>query len=154
MQLERRSLKKISASTGFEPVTSVIRVQCSTNWAMKPHFRCKVNLLSSYLPWGVKWCEVYLSEFARSWPLKFSLKHGRSPCSSHCGRSKWRGIAIKARFSKQPWDSSNSLWVTLSCVSKAQEGEGCCFETWLQLEYVASLSETLQCRMPWKFFLD
>ena len=62
----------------------------------------------------------YLSEFARRWPLKFSLEHGRSPCSSHCGRSKWRGLAVKACFSKQPRDSSNSGWVTLSCVSKAQ----------------------------------
>ena len=35
-QLERRSLKKIRASTGFEPVTSAIPVRCSTNWAMKP----------------------------------------------------------------------------------------------------------------------
>ena len=30
-QLERRSLKKIRASTGFEPVTSAIPVRCSTN---------------------------------------------------------------------------------------------------------------------------
>ena len=35
-QLERRSLKKIRASTGFKPVTSAIPVRCSTNWAMKP----------------------------------------------------------------------------------------------------------------------
>ena len=26
---------------------------------MKPHIGSEVNLLSSYLPWGVKWCEVY-----------------------------------------------------------------------------------------------
>ena len=30
-QLERRSLKKIRASTGFKPVTSKIPVRCSTN---------------------------------------------------------------------------------------------------------------------------
>ena len=30
---ERRSLKKIRASAGFEPVTSAIPVRCSTNWA-------------------------------------------------------------------------------------------------------------------------
>ena len=35
-QLRKRSLKKIQASAGFEPVTSAIPVQCSTNWAMKP----------------------------------------------------------------------------------------------------------------------
>ena len=51
--------KKIRASMGFEPVTSALPVRCSTNWAMKPHIGSEVNLLSSYLPWGVKWCEVY-----------------------------------------------------------------------------------------------
>ena len=57
--MESRSLKKIRASTGFEPMTSVLPVRCSTNWAMKPHIGSEVNLLSSCLPWGVKWCEVY-----------------------------------------------------------------------------------------------
>ena len=52
-QLERRSLKKIRASTGFEPVNSATPVRCSTNWAMKPHIGREVNLLSSYLP--VQW---------------------------------------------------------------------------------------------------
>ena len=42
-QLEWRSLKKIRASTGFEPVTSAIPVRCSTNWAMKPHIGSEVN---------------------------------------------------------------------------------------------------------------
>ena len=27
---------------------------------MKPHIGSEVNLLSSYLPWGVKWSEVYM----------------------------------------------------------------------------------------------
>ena len=27
---------------------------------MKPHIASEVNLLSSYFPWGVKWCEVYI----------------------------------------------------------------------------------------------
>ena len=43
MQLEIGSLKKIQASTGFEPVTSALPVRCSTNWAMKPHIGSKVN---------------------------------------------------------------------------------------------------------------
>ena len=55
-QLERRSLKKIRASTGFEPVTSAIPVRCSTNWAMKSHIGSEVNLLSSYFP--VQWSDV------------------------------------------------------------------------------------------------
>ena len=38
--MERRSLKKIRASTGFEPMTSAIPVRCSTNRAMKPHIQC------------------------------------------------------------------------------------------------------------------
>ena len=33
---EREAWKKIQTSAGFEPVTSAIPVQCSTNWAMKP----------------------------------------------------------------------------------------------------------------------
>ena len=45
------------------------------------------------------------------------------------GRLKCRRLAVKACISKQPRDSSNSGWVTLSCVSKAQAWEGCCFET-------------------------
>ena len=57
--------KKLRASTGFEPVTSVLPVRCSTNRAMKPHIGSEVNLLSSYLPWGVKWYEVY--EILRLW---------------------------------------------------------------------------------------
>ena len=55
-QLERRSLKKIRASTGFEPVTSAIPVRCSTNWAMKPHIGSEVNLLISYL---LYWVHIY-----------------------------------------------------------------------------------------------
>ena len=43
MQLEIGSLKKIQASTGFEPVTSALPVRCSTNWAMKPLIGSKVN---------------------------------------------------------------------------------------------------------------
>ena len=35
-QLRKESLKKILAWTGFEPMTSAIPAQCSTNWAIKP----------------------------------------------------------------------------------------------------------------------
>ena len=59
--------KKIRASTGFEPVTSALSVCCSTNWAMKPHIGSKVNLLSSYLPWGVKWYEFEVYEIIHFW---------------------------------------------------------------------------------------
>ena len=33
---EKKAWKKIQAWTGFEPMTSAIPVQCSTNWAIKP----------------------------------------------------------------------------------------------------------------------
>ena len=56
---KKKPEKKIRASTGFEPMTSALPVHCSTNWAMKPHIGSEANLLSSYLPWGVKWFEVY-----------------------------------------------------------------------------------------------
>ena len=47
-QLERslKKKKKISASTGFEPVTSAIPVRCSTNWAMKPHTLFHISFTS------------------------------------------------------------------------------------------------------------
>ena len=38
----------------------------------------------------------------------------RGPCSSHCGLSKWRGLAVKACFAKQPRDSSSSEWCVKS----------------------------------------
>ena len=38
----KKKPEKIRASTGFEPVTSMIPVRCSTKWAIKPH-----NLLTS-----------------------------------------------------------------------------------------------------------
>ena len=30
------------------------------SYARKPHIGMEVNLLSWYLPWGVKWCDYYL----------------------------------------------------------------------------------------------
>ena len=55
--------KKTEKNQGFNGIRTRdlrVTVRCSTNWAMKPHIGSKVNLLSSYLPWGVKWCEVYM----------------------------------------------------------------------------------------------
>ena len=61
-QLRKESLKKIQAWTGFEPMTSAIPVQCSTNWAIKPTGHC-VNAL--YTRWGEEmkvtiWKFIYL----------------------------------------------------------------------------------------------
>ena len=36
-QLEINPPPKFGTSTGFEPMTSVLALQCSTNWAMKTH---------------------------------------------------------------------------------------------------------------------
>ena len=49
----RKKPENITASTGFELVTSATPVRCSTNWAVKPHIGGEVNLLSWYLP--VQW---------------------------------------------------------------------------------------------------
>ena len=73
--------------------------------------RCRPSK-SSVISWFMSEFQAfgssYLSEFAKRWPLKFSLEQGRSPCSSHCGRSKCRGVAVQAYFSKQPRDRTES----------------------------------------------
>ena len=75
---------KIKASTGFEPVTSAIPVRCSTNWAVKPHIGNEANSLSSYLPWGVKWYEIYMT-----WSV--FLKLINYSCSSYPTRASYSG---------------------------------------------------------------
>ena len=45
---------------GFEPMTSVMPVQCSTNWAMRPHWKqvkSEFNLYPSYSMKRVRLCE-------------------------------------------------------------------------------------------------
>ena len=49
-QLERRSLKKIRASTGFEPMTSAIPVRCSTNFFQASSFQ--LLKLENLLRWS------------------------------------------------------------------------------------------------------
>ena len=56
---KKKPEKKNQGFNGIRPVTSALPVRCSTNWAMKPHIGSEVNLLSPYLPWGVKWYKVY-----------------------------------------------------------------------------------------------
>ena len=36
MQLRKEAWKKSRTATGFEPLTSLLPVRCSTNWVMKP----------------------------------------------------------------------------------------------------------------------
>ena len=52
--------KKSGLQRDSNPWPPRIPVRCSTNRAMKPHIGSEVNLLSSYLPWEVKWREVYM----------------------------------------------------------------------------------------------
>ena len=56
--------KKSGLQRDSNPWPPRIPLRCSTNWTMKPHIGSEVNLLSSYLQWGVKWCKVYMN-----WPL-------------------------------------------------------------------------------------
>ena len=49
-QLWNESLKKIQAWTGFKPMTSVILLHCSTNWAIKPSRSWSCNLLVRNIP--------------------------------------------------------------------------------------------------------
>ena len=65
----------IIAVKRFEPVTAAMPSRCCTNWAMKPHIGSEAKQLSSYLPWRVKWCEVYMKQFIYlncSWRSKWS----------------------------------------------------------------------------------
>ena len=94
----------------------------------------------------------YLSEFARRWPLRFWLEHGHRPCSSHCGRSKCRGLAVKACISKLPRDCSNSGWVALSCVSKSQGWVAILFETLTAVRVCGRLKWIWHRRLPWGVF--
>ena len=57
--LERRSLKKSGLQRDSNLWPLRIPVRCSTNWAMKPHIGSEVNVLSSYLPWGVTVKYIY-----------------------------------------------------------------------------------------------
>ena len=72
-QLQRKPRKNSEAWTGFEPMTSVIPVRCSTNWAMKPRWKqvkSEFNLYplyeeskmmciwyKSYI-WSTVWCST------------------------------------------------------------------------------------------------
>ena len=57
-QLRKESLKKIQAWTGFEPTTTAMPVQCSTNWAIKHSTHCNAAEIWS-------WC-TQCSSFVRN----------------------------------------------------------------------------------------
>ena len=101
-QLERRSVKNIRASTGFEPVTSAIPVRCSTNWAMKPHIGYEINLLSSYLPVRneMRWYEVI-----HIWSVIWFLYELLSDCLN------WK-IYCDDHSSLSSTTAVNQIWIT------------------------------------------
>ena len=75
---------KITASKAFEPVTSVIPVRCSTNWAMKPHIGSEVNLthIPSFYPDGASDGSCKVSINARGVLLEI-LGGGVQPASQN-----------------------------------------------------------------------
>ena len=113
------------ASTGFEPVTSTIPVRCSTNWAMKPHIGSEVNLWSSYLPWGVKWCEVNVKpekirDFWDFFRLLSNCLNWKIKCDDHSSLSSTTAVQIWiislyiiTKSMHTLW-LANQLWVIVS----------------------------------------
>ena len=120
--------KKFRASTGFEPVTSASPVRCSTNWAMKPHIGSEVNLLSSYLPWRVKWCEVYeiihfwtaVVDESEEWSGYFLLEEQHENFLTAVTtwemlaaiNGRWKWAAVKKKVNKNTYDISSQKRVT------------------------------------------
>ena len=112
--------------------------------------RCRPSK-SSVISWFMSEFQAfgssYLSEFAKRWPLKFSLEQGqgRSPCSSHCGRSKCRGVAVKAYFSKQPRDRTESQISKTSLLGRFRF----LTQTGLTLKYTLPHYTTSRCQTSW-----
>ena len=64
--LKEEAWKKISASSGFEPVTSAIPVRCSTLYQLSyeaTHWE-RGQFIELIFPRAVKWCEVYVNKLA------------------------------------------------------------------------------------------
>ena len=82
---------------------------------------------------------------------KFSLEHGHSPCSSHCDHSELRGLPSTPALPNSPRAVLTvSGWLSVAC---QKHRAGVALRLWLQLKFVAVLSESLQCRMPCQFSL-
>ena len=75
MQLREEDWKKFRTSTGFEPVTSRLPVQCSTNWAMKPLTLGADQLWVHMFPW-------------KKWLLMISLFHMSSTLITYNSEKK------------------------------------------------------------------
>ena len=82
MQLRKEAWKK--TSTRFEPVTSQLPVQCSTNWAMKPLTLGAGQLWVHMFPWK-KWV-LMIYEINRIWPAESFFQASLCNCINcvHC----------------------------------------------------------------------
>ena len=97
-QLRKESLKKIQAWTGFEPMTSAMWVQCSTNWAIKPTgSQLPVQCLTFHI-FTFKWNYVG-SPFCKCWRI-CHIQSLHNLCGAFCkfgsgamlttGRAEWK----------------------------------------------------------------
>ena len=101
----------------FQPLlfsTSAIPVRCSTNWAMKPHIGSEANLLSSYRPWGEKWCEVsdFFFPILLSRLLLSNCLNWKIYCEDHSSRWSTTAVQIYELFHIYftSFHSSREIW--------------------------------------------
>ena len=90
-QLRKESLKKIQAWTGFEPMTSAMPVQCSTNWVIKPTGSWSYCDLWSFIR-SSNICFIYLHSFIHPSRVYYELKIWPAPSwlDSSVGRALHR----------------------------------------------------------------
>ena len=65
-----------------------------------------------------------LPGFRKSFPARFALKHGRSPCPSQCGGPNLEGHDVKASTVTKPRERANWQWLPGGCVLKPQGWNG------------------------------
>ena len=61
-----------------------------------------------------------LRGFRKSFPARFALKHGRSPCPSQCGGPNLEGHDVKASTVTKPRDRANWQLLPGGCILKPQ----------------------------------
>ena len=77
MQLRKEAWKQFRTSIGFEPVTSRLPVQCSTNWTMKPLTLGAGQLWVRMFPWK-KWV-LMIYEINHIWAAEMNWKWRNDP---------------------------------------------------------------------------
>ena len=136
-QLERRSLKKIRASTEFKPVTSTISVRCFTNWAMKPHIGERPFLLHSPLL-------VAILDSRSAFSERLTQMH----CFSKLPYNSWNNVAFKGHVIWNCcWHYSKKL-MQISCHLPEPPPIGST-RSFLKLLIIAALKPPSLARNPW-----